>query len=137
MADQLSALIQSAKDAVVANDFARARSAYAEAAAMARSSGDQAHLAYVLRHLSDITRSDNAAEALAQAQEARLIYRAQPDALLDLANATRLAALAHADLAQTENALADWREAGALYAQLGVEAGVNECGRRVRALGGA
>lgn len=131
--DPIDALIASAKDALAARDMPGARRDYAEAARLARSATDDGRLAYILRHLSDITRALDPAAALVQAQEAQRLCRSAA-ANLDLANATRLVALANAALSQDACALAAWREAGVLYSQIGVKEGADECERRIRAL---
>ena len=115
----------------------QARDLYAKAADKAREVGAVVPLAHALRHVSDLDREAGKAEAaLTAADEAIALYRASSEATdLDLANALRLSALAREALDQTATDL--WREAGALYMDADVEAGVEEAERRlgVRAAG--
>ena len=109
----------------------RARELYVQAAEAARRSGDPGLLAHALRHVSDLDReAGHAEQALSAAEEAADLYRAQPDvSRLDLANALRLAALAREALGRP--ATDAWREAGDLYADLDIEAGVAEAERHL------
>lgn len=109
----------------------QARDLYAKAADKAREVGAAVPLAHALRHVSDLDRESGEAEAaLTAADEAVALYRASPDATdLDLANALRLSALAREALGQIATDL--WREAGALYLDADVEAGVEEARRRL------
>lgn len=108
-----------------------ARTLYAEAAEKARSAQDTAALANALRHLSDIDREAGRFEAaLAAAEEAATLYGAQGrEHRLDLANALRLTALALEALGRP--ALQPWREAGDLYAELDIAAGLAEAERHL------
>jgi len=66
---------------------------------------------------------------------ARALYRGDPHtAPLDLANTLRGLALVTATRGDHAGAIALWREAGALYAAAGIEAGVAESAARVAAL---
>lgn len=109
----------------------RARELYVEAVEAARRAGEPGLLAHALRHVSDLDReAGRADQALSAAEEAVGLYRAQPDIpRLDLANALRLAALAREALARP--ATEAWREAGDLYADLDIEAGVAEAERHL------
>lgn len=124
-------LFVAARQAANAGHADQARDLYAEAADKARTVGAAVALAHALRHVSDLDREAGRAEpALAAADEAVALYRASPDAaILDLANALRLAALAREALGQGATDL--WREAGALYQDADIAAGVEEAQRRL------
>lgn len=130
-------LFVAAQQARTAGHPDRARDLYAKAADKAREVGAVVPLAHALRHVSDLDREAGEAEAaLTAADEAVALYRASSEATdLDLANALRLSALAREALGQAATDL--WREAGALYLDADVEAGVEEAERRlgVRAAG--
>ena len=67
--------------------------------------------------------------------EALTIYHDHEDTqLLDLANAVRGLALLKEDLGEKAEAKALWEEAGILYAEVKVEAGVKESARRAALL---
>lgn len=129
-------LLALARAARTAGRFEEARAGYGEAAATARRAGDRSLLAHALRHISDMDREAGlATEALASAEEAEAIYRA--DALtppLDLANVARLVAFASERLGRTEAASARWGEALQLYQRAGVEDGVLECRQHLQDL---
>lgn len=131
-------LFVAAQQASAAGHPDQARDLYAKAADKAREVGAAVPLAHALRHISDLDREAGETQsALAAADEAVALYRASPDATdLDLANALRLSALAREALGQAATDL--WREAGALYMDADVEAGVEEAERRlgVRLAGG-
>ncbi len=124
-------LFVAAQQASAAGHPDQARELYAKAADRARAAGAALPLAQALRHLSDLDREAGDAErALTAADEAIALCRASPDATdLDLANALRLSALAREALGQAATDL--WREAGALYLDADVEAGVEEAERRL------
>lgn len=109
----------------------QARDLYAKAADKAREVGAALPLAHALRHVSDLDReAGEPRSALVAADEAVALYRASPEATdLDLANALRLGALAREALGQAATDL--WREAGALYMDADVKAGVEEAQRRL------
>lgn len=124
-------LFVAAQQAANAGHPDQARDLYAKAADKARAVGAAVPLAHALRHVSDLDREAGHAEpALAAADEAVALYRASPEATdLDLANALRLSALAREALGKAATDL--WREAGALYQDADVEAGVEEAQRRL------
>lgn len=124
-------LFVAAQQAMIAGHPDQARDLYAKAADKAREVRAAVPLAHALRHVSDLDREAGRAEpALAAADEAVALYRASPEATdLDLANALRLSALAREALGQAATDL--WREAGALYLDADVEAGVEESLRRL------
>lgn len=112
-------------------DASLARTLYAEAAEKARNAQDTAALAHALRHLSDIDREAGRLEAaLAAAEEAATLYGGLGrEHRLDLANALRLTALALEALGRP--ALQPWRDAGDLYAELDIAAGLAEAERHL------
>lgn len=124
-------LFVAARQASAAGHPDQARDLYAKAADKAREVGAAVPLAHALRHVSDLDREAGRPEpALAAADEAVALYRASANATaLDLANALRLGALAREDLGRPAADL--WREAGALYMDADVEAGVEEARRRL------
>ncbi|PHY21245.1 GNAT family N-acetyltransferase [Caulobacter sp. BP25] len=124
-------LFVAAQQASAAGHPDQARDLYAKAADKARAVSAAVPLAHALRHISDLDREAGQAEpALAAADEAVALYRASPDATdLDLANALRLSALAREALGQAATDF--WREAGALYQDADVAAGVEEAQRRL------
>lgn len=129
MADPIELALEEARKAMADGRGAEAESAYARAAELARTGGDQAQLAHALRHLSDLARSrGDGGEAFRHASDATALYRDSDDRL-GLANAIRLQALS---APSTEQASAYWSEARGLYAGLEVDAGVAECDRRLK-----
>ena len=110
---------------------------YEEAAEVYRTLDTPLKLAHTVRHVGDILRHmGRLAAAGTSYTEALGIYRAHPETPpLELANALRGYALLKE--AQGENAEARemWEEAGSLYADANVEAGVVESARRVAGLG--
>jgi len=101
---------------------------YAEAITILRGAGATRELAYALRHAADV-RSELKEYAVAGShiEEAIRLYRAllledDREATLDLANALRISALN-----EEREALASWSEACALYDELGISAGIQEC----------
>lgn len=116
-------------------EAALARTLYEEALETARAAGDTEALAKALRHVSDLDREAGRAEAaLAAAEEAATLYGALgPESRLDLANALRLTALALEALGRP--ALQPWRDAGDLYAELDIAAGLAEAERHLGVAG--
>ncbi|ACL94324.2 GNAT family N-acetyltransferase [Caulobacter vibrioides] len=108
-----------------------ARALYDEALEKARATGETEGLAKALRHVSDMDREAGRLEAaLAAAEEAATLYGALGrEHRLDLANALRLTALALEALGRP--ALQPWREAGDLYAELDIAAGLAEAERHL------
>jgi len=109
---------------------------YQEAAALIRSLGDPLALAHTIRHVADILREAGRVElAGPYYDEALILYRGNAGARpLDVANALRGAALLKADTGHVKTAIALWREAGVLYEQVGVAAGVDESRRQIARL---
>jgi tetratricopeptide (TPR) repeat protein len=124
--DQAIALKRRAQEERNTGRLEQARLLYEQAAALEREAGDAAALAHTLRHVADVHRAQEHPElALPLYRETLAIYRARPDtAPLELANTLRGLALVTGD---DET----WREARDLYRQAGVEAGVEECTRRL------
>ncbi|HVP00411.1 MAG TPA: tetratricopeptide repeat protein [Bryobacteraceae bacterium] len=106
-----------------------ARRLYEQAAERYRALNDPLALAHTVRHVADIHRQQGHPELAARCyDEALMIYRANAETpQLDLANAIR-------GLALLKNEATLWQEARDLYAEVGVDAGVNECSRRLAAL---
>jgi len=102
-----------------------------ESVRVSRGEGDGLLVAHTVRHLGDLHRdAGRLAEADRCYDEALALYRAAeaPDAL-DFANALRPAALLRLSQDRRPEARALMSEARALYAQAGVDAGVEECAR--------
>jgi tetratricopeptide (TPR) repeat protein len=125
--------MERAKEERRRGNVAAAEASYAEAASLAGDAA-QPHLrAHALRHVAELAAEQGAGErALGAAQEAVEIYAAHPGAhRLNVANARRVRALAFAALGRAAESADDWRAARALYEELGIEAGVAECDRRL------
>jgi tetratricopeptide (TPR) repeat protein len=101
---------------------------YQEAAALVRTLNHPLNVAHTIRHIADILRESGQPEhAAPYYDEALILYRRHPKAPpLDLANALRGLALNKSDLGDKQAAIQIWHEAGALYKQVGVPAGVAE-----------
>jgi tetratricopeptide (TPR) repeat protein len=101
---------------------------YEEAARICRDEGDVLQVAHTVRHVGDI-HQDAGRHELAEPcyQEALAIYRSdRRTAPLDLANAVRPFAILQETLGRSELAIDLWMEARDLYAQLDLQAGVDE-----------
>ena len=109
---------------------------YQQATALIRSLNDPLNLAHTVRHLADILRESGHPESAAPYyDEALILYRRHPNAPhLDLANALRGIALNKSDLGDKQAAIQLWQEAGALYQQVNVPAGVAESQRQIAQL---
>ncbi|HEY4902971.1 MAG TPA: tetratricopeptide repeat protein [Candidatus Sulfotelmatobacter sp.] len=109
---------------------------YEEAVALYRDQGDPLKLAHAIRHVADIQRHvRNHQLAESCYDETLRIYREHPETPpLDLANALRGWALLKETMGEIEEARARWQEAGRLYADVHVEAGVTESNRRLKLL---
>jgi len=109
---------------------------YEESVAICREIGDPLPLAHALRHVGDLHLSAGR-PALAEPcfDEALALYRADDaTAALDLANAIRPYALLKEELGLAAEARALWRETRSLYAQVGIDVGVEECDAHLAAL---
>lgn len=109
---------------------------YEEATETYRKLKDSLRLARTVRHVGDILRHMRRfAAAHASYAEAVGIFRAQKETpFLDLANTLRGFALLKEALGENAEAKALWKEAGILYAEANVEAGVSESARRLARL---
>jgi tetratricopeptide (TPR) repeat protein len=109
---------------------------YREAVALYRKLDAPLNLAHTIRHIGDILReAGECTSALPCYEEALAIYRSHPEAdTLDLANALRGYALLQKGLGNAEAAKSLWQEAGTLYAQVDVQAGVEESQRQLAEL---
>jgi len=109
---------------------------YEEAVALYRDQGDPLKLAHTIRHVADIQRHvGNHRLAEGCYDETLRIYREHPETPpLDLANALRGWALLKEAVGEIEQARTQWQEAGQLYADVHVEAGVTESKRRMELL---
>jgi tetratricopeptide (TPR) repeat protein len=131
MRKQFDGIIQEARSARTRGQSTEARRGYGNAAVLARDAGDNALLAFALRHISELYLEDGSSDAaLAAGNEAVSILDADPAMQpLDLANALRVTALALEALARPAEAVARWQKARELYAALDVQEGVTECDR--------
>ncbi len=106
-----------------------AEDVYHEAVQIAQDSGDLVGEAHKTRHLGDLYRlSGRSTDALAFYRSAIDLYRGirrRQD--LDVANALRGFALAAEESGDGPLATELWQEAHDLYAQLGLQEGVDEC----------
>jgi tetratricopeptide (TPR) repeat protein len=109
---------------------------YEEAVALYRVEGDPLKVAHTIRHVADIQRHEgNHRLSEGCYDEALRIYREQVETPpLDLANALRGSALLKESMGEIKQARAQWQEAGKLYADVHVEAGVAESIRRMQLL---
>ena len=111
----------------------RAIPLYEEAVELCLANDDLPALAHSLRHLGDI-HQDGGGWSAAEPyyQQALTLYRAfEGTSALDLANAVRPYALLRERLGDSEEALALWREARALYVAAGIAEGIEECERHL------
>jgi tetratricopeptide (TPR) repeat protein len=110
---------------------------YEEAIAIYRTETDPLALAHAVRHLGDIRRNRGELKEAAGCYDVSLeIYRKHSETPpLDLANALRGYALLKAQTGDTQESARIWREAGALYESLGIEAGVAESRESLAQLG--
>jgi tetratricopeptide (TPR) repeat protein len=94
-------------------------------------------LAHTVRHVADIERQMGSLDAAeADYFEALAIYRDDSrTGKLDLANTLRGYALLREARGDLKAASEMWSEAGKLYADVGVQAGVDEAERRVKKFG--
>ena len=106
---------------------------YREAVPLCRRGDDPLVLAHTLRHLGDVLRElDDLENAEPCYAEALALYREHPSPpILDLANAVRRMAILREALGEDGEARALWREAGKLYGEAGIEAGVSESSARL------
>jgi tetratricopeptide (TPR) repeat protein len=111
---------------------------YEAAVDLYRTLGDPLVLAHTVRHVGDILRRQGKLELAALCyREALTIYRNHAQTSpLDLANAIRGYALLSADSGERANARLLWKEAGDLYAAVGVLEGVSESERQIARLNG-
>jgi tetratricopeptide (TPR) repeat protein len=112
-------------------DGATAQKCYEEAVALYRETGEPLVLAHVVRHLGDVYQEQERPDLAEPCyNEALRLYRDHEQALpLDVANAIRSMAVLRWE--QTREL---WKEARDLYANLSVEAGVEESAGRLEAL---
>jgi tetratricopeptide (TPR) repeat protein len=110
-----------------------ARVHYAMAAEVIRTLALPLSLAHTLRHAADLLREQKKlGEAESTYAEVLTLYRAHPEYRpLDLGNALRGYALLKSASGDNAAALAMWREAGALYEVVGVQAGIDESRARI------
>lgn len=126
-------LMQRAKQERNDGDVAAAEASYAEAASLAQSEHLPNLRAHALRHVAELAADRGDGDrALGAAEEAVAIYTGDKGAQrLNLANARRVRALAFGSLGREDEAARDWRAARMIYEELGIEAGVAECDRRL------
>lgn len=109
---------------------------YEESVELYRAADRPLALAHTIRHVADLllkqVKLDLAAERYREALE---IYRSHKETPpLDLANTLRGYALVKSSTGDAEEATRLWREAGGLYASVGVEAGVVESKAQIERL---
>jgi tetratricopeptide (TPR) repeat protein len=109
---------------------------YEEAVAFYRVEGALLKVAHTIRHVADIQRHEgNHRLAEVCYEEALRIYREHSKTPpLDLANALRGSALLKESMGEIKQAFVQWQEAGELYADVHVDAGVVESRRRMQLL---
>lgn len=135
---EVTEILNRAKQLRREGQLTEAARCYSDAAKVYRQANDEPRLAHALRHVGDIElEQGRLAEAEPNYRVALAIYRSLPQAVpLDLANCLRGCALLQEALACPEAAAKLWREAGALYQSVGVEAGVAESKVRILNLEG-
>lgn len=110
---------------------------YQEAAKLYRERNQPLMLAHTIRHVADILREngDLTPAAASDYEEALRIYRDHPETEpLDLANTLRGYALFKSATGHPQAAIAFWQEARNLYADVNVQAGVDEAEKQIAAL---
>ena len=109
---------------------------YREAEAVYQQLDEPLRYAHTVRHIADLLRGSwQFGAAAAPYREALEVYRGHPETPpLDLANAIRGYALLQEEIGEKQEAIAMWREARELYAQVCVQAGVDEGDRRIARL---
>ena len=119
-----------------AKNWDAAQTCYEAAIEQCQLQGDVAGQAHKTRHLGDVFRHRNQPDQAASCYEAALaLYRslASPP-ILDLANAIRMVALSQEHQQNLGVARKSWQEAHALYAQLGLQEGMEEADQHLDAL---
>jgi tetratricopeptide (TPR) repeat protein len=129
----IDALLRKAKEARQNGDVRGAEARYVDAATLAGSEGAALMRAHALRHVAELAAArGDAKRALDAADEALKIYGAEAAPRpLDVANAHRVRALALMAAGRTEDSAQSWRTARQSYQDLGIQAGVAECDRRL------
>jgi tetratricopeptide (TPR) repeat protein len=114
-----------------------ARGYYEEAAGIYRAAGNAPRLAHTLRHIGDVLQDEGRGRlGEAYAREALEIYRGDATTEpLELVNTIRGLAVIKQALGADGQARVLWTEAKALYASVGIEAGVRESEKRIASLG--
>lgn len=109
---------------------------YEEAAAIYRTLNAQLDFAHTVRHLGDILRNQGRLDlAAAKYEETLAIYRREQGThTLDLANAIRGYALLQGQAGNLGDAKRLWQEARNLYAQVEVQAGIDESDKQISRL---
>ena len=109
---------------------------YEEALALELTLGDYQCIAHTARHLGDMhVHQKRPKDAEPFFEEAMTLYRGDPETEpLNLANALRGYALLKQALGDVEATRASFKEARELYAELGIDAGVEECDRCLAAI---
>ena len=113
---------------------ADAAASYLEAADLYRGLGDLEGIAYAVRHACDLQRElGHLKKAEALGAEGLAAYRTMKASgqasALDLANMLRVYGLLKEDLGERDEGRALWAEAGELYAEARIQAGVDEAKR--------
>jgi tetratricopeptide (TPR) repeat protein len=112
-------------------DLAAARKYYEEASSLLANSADRIKFAHTVRHLGDVYVDVQNWEGAERCYvEALGIYRSQPAArVLDFANALRAYAVLKDKTGRENDSRSLWAEAGRLYKDVGIQAGIEECNR--------
>jgi tetratricopeptide (TPR) repeat protein len=130
--------VEWAKQAQAARDRGDRKEAlrcYLEAMAAAAQAGNLKAQMHHARHAGDVYRElGQYDEAYAFINIALGCYKENPPGDLELANTLRVAALIDEMYPDIGRQAELWREAGELYAKVGIQAGVDECARRLKAL---
>lgn len=115
------------------HDSPAAQKYYEEASALLRNSPDRMRFAHTVRHLGDVYLDmQNWAGAESCYLEALDIYRGQPAVrVLDFANAIRSYAVLKDKTGRQNESRHLWAEAGRLYKDQRIQAGIDECNRHL------
>ena len=136
--ERISALKNLGRAERAAGELDAARSLYEEAVLLCRQEDHPVLLAHTLRHLGDVHREAGRVDRAGLCyEEALAIYRGEVGRRpLEVANALRSVALLREASGDGEGAREAWIEARALYRDVGVAAGVDECAEHLAAAHG-
>jgi tetratricopeptide (TPR) repeat protein len=128
MMENQAELVQRGRAARRSGQTAEALPLYAKAAEILRREGDLVRWAHTARHCAELqVELGRVEEARAGIEAVIGFYQEKNPGTLEMANALRIAALADEAAGRGAEARERWTETMALYEQVGVQAGVDEC----------